>query len=196
MPTLRVSVLVVTIGGAFLLAACTPVASSPEGTPLPGPSTSATPTPTRMGPALPTPTTDTPAGPADAQRAAEIALAAVPGAVVELEADSEGGAAIWEVGVLTLEGTGVEVYVSATTGEVVRKGDLRLDSEQTTPPAITAAEAMEIALAAEPGLISSVDLGTERGRVVWEIVVATTGGSYEFYIDAAAGDVLKQESAD
>ena len=45
--------------------------------------------------------------------------------------------------------------------------------------------------------LSKIDRGTERGRLIWEVLVRNAnGGGAELYIDAATGEVIKQEPAD
>lgn len=131
-----------------------------------------------------------------AARAAQAALAARPGDVISI--DPEGGD-VWSVQVRTTAGEGTEVYVNATTGEVQRERPEALPSEaRDGMPAITAVEAIDIALgAAEAGAaVGELDLGTERGTVVWEIKVREGSGGTEFYIDASTGAIVKQEAAD
>jgi len=137
-------------------------------------------------------------GPLDALHAVELALQlAVGAAVVELGRDTEGGREVWEVGVLRDDGAGVELYLDAMDGTVVREQPLSLDPEQQEPPAVSAEDAIGIALATVPGTVDELDLGTEMSRVVWEVVVvADAGGEFEIYIDAESGDVLKQERDD
>ncbi len=137
-------------------------------------------------------------GPLDALLAVELALqVAVGAAVVELGRDTEGGREVWEVGVLRDDGTGVELYLDVADGTVVREQPLSLDPEQQQVPAVTAQDAIGFALAAVPGTVDELDLGTEMSRVVWEvIVVADAGGRFELYLDAESGEVLKQERDD
>ena len=91
-------------------------------------------------------------------------------------------------------GTGVELYIDAASGEVTRERDARLSRVQSTAPKVTAAEAIGIALGNTPGQIIELDLDTERGAVVWELLVrADAGGRFEIYVDATTGEVLKVE---
>ena len=123
-------------------------------------------------------------------QAIEAALAHAPGAVVEVDAEPRR----WEVTVLRENGTGVELYIDAASGEVTRERDARLSRVQSTAPKVTAAEAIGIALGNTPGQIIELDLDTERGAVVWELLVrADAGGRFEIYVDATTGEVLKVE---
>ncbi len=139
-----------------------------------------------------TPATQAPEGRLDAAGAIAAALAHTPGAVVEVDADLR----VWEVTVLRADGTGVELYIDATSGEITRQRDKRLTTVQRTAPQVTAAEAIGLALAHTPGTIIELDLDTHRGAVVWEVLVrADAGGRFELYIDAATGQVVKSERA-
>ena len=186
------------LGAAILLTAgCTAGSAAPTAEAPAQPTTTATPetTPTETTPAP----DETPApapGHADpAARAAEAALAAQPGAVISV--DAEGGD-VWSVLVRTDDGDGVELYVDATSGEVQRqRPDDLPGAARSAAPQITAIEAIDIALGAlTDGRIRELDLDTERGAVVWEILTSENGALIEFYIDATMGDILKQELDD
>ncbi|HMR49172.1 MAG TPA: PepSY domain-containing protein [Arachnia sp.] len=201
---------VVGLGLGALLAlstACAPTPTTPtaDSSPTetqaapPAETTTATPTPTETtmapeGEESEEPSaTEAPEGPLDAAGAIAAALAHTPGAVVEVDAERS----IWEVTVLREDGTGVELYIDATSGEVTRERDQRLSPTQRTAPTVTAAEAIDIALGAVPGTIIELDLGLERTTVVWEVLVrADAGGRMEVYVDAATGSVVKTERAD
>lgn len=49
----------------------------------------------------------------------EIALAEVPGEVVEIELEREDGMQIYEIEIMTADGTEMEVEIAAETGEVL-----------------------------------------------------------------------------
>ncbi|MFC7764805.1 PepSY domain-containing protein [Leucobacter soli] len=178
---------------AFLLTACaseTPTSQAPDISEAP--STSEAPSPTDDPDASETeeaPTT----GNVEAAAAVDIALRAVPGAVVEAELDRERGTTVWEVGVLGDDGSGTEVTIDSQNGNVLKQERLRLSRVQSTAPQVTAAEAIEVALDTADGQVIAMDLDTERGTVVWEVEVVGTSGGTEIYIDAGTGAVLKQE---
>lgn len=136
---------------------------------------------------------EVPDGRIDAAAAIEAALQAVPGDVVELELERERTGIVWEVGVLGGDGSGIEVSIDSKSGEAVGQQSLRLSSAQRTAPAVTASEAVGIALEAADGRVKAMDLDTERGAVVWEVEVLGARGGTELYIDAASGAVVKQE---
>lgn len=127
-----------------------------------------------------------------AARAALAALVAVPGDVIAIDREDGG---IWSVEVRTSAGDGVEVYVDGSTGDILRQRPESLPSEaRDGAPAVTAVEAIDIVLAAAPGAVTrELDIGTERGVVVWEIEVRDGGGEIEFYVDASTGEILEQE---
>ncbi|QLQ10372.1 MAG: PepSY domain-containing protein [Nocardioidaceae bacterium] len=118
-----------------------------------------------------------------AARAAQGALVAVPGAVISV--DHERGN-VWSVLVRTTDGAGTEVYVDATDGAIQRQRNEPLPRvARSAAPSFTAVEAIDVALGALPnGEVRELDLGRERGVVVWEIEVRA-GGITEFYIDAS-----------
>ncbi|QAY72798.1 hypothetical protein ET445_05020 [Agromyces protaetiae] len=136
-------------------------------------------------------------GPLDAHDAVAAAIAFEGGVVVELGPGREQGVDVWEVGLIRPDGSGVELHVARDDGRIVSQEPLRLDPEQTSAPALTAAEAIALALETEPGEVRELDLGTERGIVVWEVIVdSAAGGRFELYLDAATGTVVKHERAD
>lgn len=57
--------------------------------------------------------------PLDAAAAAQVALAEVPGTVVDTWPGTEAGRGVWYVDVRTANGAVLEVYVDATTGDVL-----------------------------------------------------------------------------
>ena len=69
-------------------------------------------------------------------------------------------------------------------------------SEPASAP-LDAQAAADAALAAVPGgAVIEIDRGTERGLPIWEVLVRNpNGGGTELYLDAATGDVIKQETA-
>ncbi len=137
-------------------------------------------------------------GPLDAVQAARRAVELVSGgAVVELEQGREGGVEVWDIDVLQSDGSGTTLYLDRQTGETIRQRPVQLSPPQTNAPAIPAHEAIGAALGAVPGEIVELDLDTDRGRVVWEaLIAADAGGHWEVYVDAATGEVLKQERDD
>lgn len=130
-----------------------------------------------------------------AARAAQGALAAEPDSAV-LSIDPETGDE-WEVLVRRADGSGAEIYVNAQSGETLRERAAQVPAAAAdAAPQFTAVEAIDVALGAVPdGAIRELDIDTEAGVVVWEILVGGGGGATEFYIDATTGDIVKQESA-
>ncbi|MEA5389751.1 PepSY domain-containing protein [Cyanobium gracile UHCC 0139] len=134
-----------------------------------------------------------------AARAAAIALQRVPGGtVVDVDPGSEDGQAVWEVLVRRADNTGIEFYLKATTGEILRQERESLPPEALRPgPAVTAQRAITTAAAAVPGgRVIAIDLDTENGRTVWDVDVAGPDGPIEVTIDAATGRILQQRRAD
>lgn len=132
-------------------------------------------------------------GPLDAQAAVGAALAAVPGgAVIEIEREMYLGQAVWEIVVRESNGQGVELKITVTTGDIVRREAETLPAyAQQAAPAVDIRAAMAAALVAIPGTIDEVELDWERGRLVWEIDIITTGGQkVEIDIDATTGEII------
>jgi len=132
------------------------------------------------------------------QRASEIALTAVPGGtIIEVSSDKDRGRVIWEVLIRRADGTGVEVYIDATTGEILKQKTVKVPASAAPDPAtaITMQRASEIALTAVlGGTIIEVSSGRERGRATWEVLIRKANGSgVEIYVDATTGEILKQE---
>lgn len=168
-------------------------ASAPASPAAPTSAPAESPTPTEAAPTEAARTGAAPTHSDPAARAAQGALAAVPGDVISI--DPERGS-VWSVLVRDANGRGTEVYVDATDGTVNRQEREALPAvARTGAPAITAVEAIDVALKAQPsGAVRELDLGLERTRVVWEIKVRG-GGNTEFYIDATSGQIVKQERA-
>lgn len=179
----------VALSAALLLTATACSAPAPASSPTAAsPSASAEPT----TPAPSTPTASPTAGAADVFAAMTAATTAVPGTVVEVGRDNEGTIPIWEVGVHN-GNTGTEVYVNRNTGEVIRQRPLVLSREQRQDAAVTAEQAIRTALADTPGDLREVDLGTHRGSLVWEVLVREGTRSWEFYIDAQTGKIVRRQ---
>lgn len=138
---------------------------------------------------------ETDGGTEDRLSAADVAAAAldaVPGDVVGLDIDRGDGDA--EVTVLRTDGTGAEVRVNLRTGEADRVRDEDLDTEEQTAPAVSATDAMTIALEEAGGSIDDMELDTEDGIRVWEVKVISDGNEeFEIRIDADSGEVLRTE---
>ena len=124
------------------------------------------------------------------------------GRVVEIELEYSGGKAVWEVKVVSAEGS-TEVLVDVSTGQVVGEKDrsTRPDSEalaRLDSAKLDFAQAIDLILAEAPGEeITEISLDTDRGTVTWEAELVTAGNQKrEIYIDAVTGDVLKNEIDD
>ncbi|MEA5442538.1 PepSY domain-containing protein [Cyanobium gracile] len=134
-----------------------------------------------------------------AARAAAIALQRIlGGTVVDVDPGIEDGQPVWEVLVRRPDNTGLELYLNATTGAVLRQERESLPREALRPgPAVTVQQAITTAAAAVPGgRVMAIDLDTENGRTVWDADVAGPGGRIEVTIDAATGRILNQKRAD
>ena len=110
--------------------------------------------------------------------------------------DPEGGDE-WEVLIRRADGAGIELYVNAESGQTLRDRAVQVPAvARDAAPQFTAIEAIDVALAQiGDGAVRELDIDTEAGVVVWEIVVGGGGGATEFYVDATSGDIVKQEPA-
>lgn len=138
-------------------------------------------------------TTDAAASPVDAAGALEKALEAKPGSYA-VEIDEEDGRA-WEV-TLVVDGKGLELTIDASTGQVSGERATSLDAEQHETPAVTAAEAIDAALAEKPGALDSLDLDRERGVTAWEATVIDGVQEWDIVIDASSGAILRADLDD
>ena len=129
----------------------------------------------------------------DAAGALEAALDAKPGSYA-VEVDEEDGRA-WEI-TLVADGKGVEVTVDNATGEVTGEQSTDLDAEQREAPSVTAAEAVDAALAEKPGTLDSLDLDQDNGTIVWDATVIDGTREWDIVIDASSGDILRANQDD
>ena len=133
-----------------------------------------------------------------ASQAIDIALGVIPGGVVvDIDQGWEQGRSYWDVVVRDPDGGAVEIYLDAATGDVLEQSPTRMPLLAVDgAPAITARQAIDTALEAVPGgTVIEADLDMEGGRLIWEILVRSTGGRSEVYVDAASGELLKVEDA-
>jgi uncharacterized membrane protein YkoI len=86
--------------------------------------------------------------------------------------------------------------VDAATGEIAGERSTDLDAEQREAPSVTAAEAVDAALAEKPGTLHSLDLDRDGGTVVWEATVIDGTQEWDIVIDASSGDVLRADLDD
>ena len=114
---------------------------------------------------------------------------------------------VYEIEVLSTDGTEHEVKVDAQTGEVVRvevndeeneeKDDAQNQAELAKQAKITEDEAINAALEKVPGTVNKVELEDENGTIVYEIeVLSTDGTEQEVKVDAQTSDVIKVEAND
>lgn len=121
------------------------------------------------------------------------ALEAVQGDVLSL--DREDDDSRWEVLVRTADGNGTEVWVDATSGDVLDQRSEDVPGEaRDSAPEFTAMEAVEAArTAVSDGTVTDLDIDREGGKVVWDVVVEGNGTETDVQIDATNGEILKQE---
>ncbi|HEU5149203.1 MAG TPA: PepSY domain-containing protein [Iamia sp.] len=140
------------------------------------------------------------------EEAEAAAVAEVPGTVVGIEADDEGGRAVWSVDVEGEDGRRHEVDVD-DRGDVVGRDvdddddddgddgdDAPVDPAEAT---VTQADAEAAALAEVPGTVRSSHLEREDGRLEWDVdVTGDDGRQHDLQIDAETGAVLEHDTDD
>lgn len=136
----------------------------------------------------------------DAEDAIEHALAAVAGTVIDVDLDDDDARLVFEVEVVTGEGT-VEVTLDAHTGAVIGRepedsADAAEDAARAARARITAADAVRRARAAVPGRAVDLELDDHAGTVVFEIEVVAPDRTVEVVVDAVTGEVIGQWPAD
>jgi uncharacterized membrane protein YkoI len=131
---------------------------------------------------------------------------AVPGTVTGAELDDEDGGLVWELDVYGSDKVWHDVTVDAGNGKVLGKhtsddGDDDRDryAPRSAPVSLTAA--VDAALKANPGTVTSVDLddndGRNGGALHWEVDVrGKDGGQHELNVDAHTGKVTVDRSDD
>ena len=133
------------------------------------------------------------------------ALEKVPGTVEEVELEDEKGTIVYEIELVSTDGTEHEVKVDAQTGEVLKveadddenEEDAQNQAELAKQAKITEDEAINAALEKVPGTVNEIELEVENGTVVYEIeVLSTDGTEQEVKVDAQTGEVLKVEADD
>lgn len=129
----------------------------------------------------------------NATDAIDRALEAVQGDVLSLDREDDNSR--WEVLVRTADGNGTEVWVDATSGDVLDQRSEEVPSEaRDGAPSFTAKEAVEAAeTAVGSGSVTDLDIDRERGTVIWEVTVEDNGNETDVKIDASSGEVLSQE---
>ena len=170
-------------------------------TAVPTPAVSAQPTPA-AGTAAPTPAVSAQPAPAGitGEQAQEIALAhagltASQVTFVRSRLDYERGRQCYEVEFYTAGFTEYDYEIDASTGEIL---SYDFDAEGYVPPAagstaITADQAMQIALAEVPGAgagdIWEFEVDMDDGRLEYEGTIYYSGMEYEFTIDGYSGAI-------
>ncbi|MFF3781432.1 PepSY domain-containing protein [Streptomyces sp. NPDC001933] len=145
----------------------------------------------------------------DVKDAVAAAVEAVPGTVTEAELDDEDGGLVWELDVYGSDKVWHDVTVDAGNGKVLAKhtsdddddhGDDR-DRHAPRSAAVSLDSAVDAALKANPGTVTSVDLDDHDGRsgkaLHWEVDVRGKDGKrHELNVDANTGKVTADRSDD
>ncbi len=135
--------------------------------------------------------------PISQEEAEGIALAAVPGTIIQTELDEENNSLYYEV-IIKTDTDIKEVLVNVQTGDVTNVTvdfDSLTDAQETeilqSLVQISKEEAEEIALAEVNGSIVYSKLDEDDGRPVYEITIQTSTNMQEVTIDGVTGDVLE-----
>ncbi|WP_405716638.1 MULTISPECIES: PepSY domain-containing protein [unclassified Streptomyces] len=146
----------------------------------------------------------------DVKDAAAAAVKAVPGTVTEAELDDEDGGLVWELDVYGSDKVWHDVTVDAGNAKVLGKhtsdddddhGDDR-DRHAPRSAPVSLNEAVDAALKANPGTVTSVDLDDDHdgrsGKALhWEVDVRGKDGKrHELNVDAKSGKVTVDRSDD
>lgn len=133
-------------------------------------------------------------------KAGMLAADSRPGSFVhEVELKFEGSRLVYEVELFNADASSTEVYVDADTGEIVRTGTTIPGGGGTpgNPPgggaSVTSAQAVEIALAAYPGLsVREVTQDIEDAGPVWEVKLVSSGGARtDVQVLIATGQIVR-----
>ena len=134
------------------------------------------------------------------EKAIEIALTEQDGYVESVELEREHGYVYYEV---DIENPDLDVYVDATTGEVLRVDwddkDDRYDSDdrydnnnkQKLENIISVEEAKNIAVSEIGGEVMEVELDEDDGRYEYELEIRTDRGEADITIDAESGEIVE-----
>ncbi|MFI5745379.1 PepSY domain-containing protein [Streptomyces sp. NPDC051644] len=139
------------------------------------------------------------------QDAASAAVGAVPGTVTEAELDDEDGGRVWELDVYGSDRVWHDVTVDAGNGKVLGKhvsdddDDRDRHAPRSAPVSLNAA--VDAALKATPGTVTSIDLddsdGRSGGALHWEVDVrGKDGKQHELNVDAKTAKVTVDRSDD
>lgn len=148
------------------------------------------------------------------EQARAIALAKIPGTIIDAELEVERGRLQYAIDVKDANGVVSDVEIDAKTGAVLQaipdddddKNGVKNDDDDDESPAvkqanmakygkdakITMIEARAIALKRIPGTITEEDLEKERGVLQYSFDIKTADGKiYDVEIDAESGKILK-----
>ncbi|MCX4734778.1 PepSY domain-containing protein [Streptomyces sp. NBC_01363] len=141
----------------------------------------------------------------DVADAITAAVKAVPGTVTEAELDDEDGGLVWELDVYGSDKAWHDVTVDAGNGKVLGKhvsdddDDRDRHAPRSAPVSLNAA--VDAAMKANPGTVTSIDLddhdGRSGGSLHWEVDVrGKDGKQHELNVDAKSGKVTVDRSDD
>jgi len=122
-----------------------------------------------------------------AQQAADAALKVQPGAVTEVELESENGRPVYEVKITANDGKQYKVQVDGDTAQVL----VVIGNGGSVTAKITFQQAMDAALKVRPGTMTKTELESENGKAVYDVEIAGSDGKkYTVKVDGDTGNVL------
>lgn len=128
----------------------------------------------------------------DVAEAVNIALREIPhGAVISVLPDKMPGRVVWCIAVREERYVGKKLYVDLINGQVLKRADSIVPTVAfSAPPKICILRAIELSLAAFPGMVEQIEMGVMRGRSTWETVI--TGKEYDdvIHVDATTGEIV------
>ncbi|MFJ1544255.1 PepSY domain-containing protein [Streptomyces sp. NPDC088246] len=138
--------------------------------------------------------------------ASAAAVGAVPGTITEAELDMEDGRLVWEVDVYGSDRAWHDVTVDAGNGKVLAKhtsddNDGDRDRHASRSARVSLDAAVDVALKAAPGTVTSIDLDDHDDRsgkaLRWEVDVhGKDDKRHELNVDAGTGKVTVDRSND
>ncbi|MFE6663781.1 PepSY domain-containing protein [Streptomyces sp. NPDC057697] len=140
----------------------------------------------------------------DVKEAVAAAVRAVPGTVTEAELDDEDGRLVWELDVYGSDRTRHDVTVDPGNGKVLGRHVSDDDDDDRRAPRtarVSPDAAVDAALKAYPGTVTSIELDDHDGRsgrtAHWEVDVRGRNGErHELHVDARSGKVTADRADD
>lgn len=145
-------------------------------------------------PTMPATPTPPPTTELSIERAIRQAVRVAPGKPVEGGRDREQGQPVWFIVVRQQDGSGAEVYINRSTGELVGQQVEGLSPvAQSAAPGLSAQRAIRRAENVSGGTAIEFELERLRGVTVWHVVTKGSAGTLELDLNADSGAVVRQQ---